>query len=271
MTGTLGLFSLVDLIQLLSGAGRSGRLLIQHPRGDAKIYFEKGEIVHAWFGEVKGEEAVYALFEDERGTFEFVGGLPALEHTVEMGTQNLVLEAVRRLDESRRDQDEPPAFEPDVVPERNDAVDIARVTLGAEEHAILAKIDGHSSLQRIADRCGLLFADASRVVARLVAADVVAVRKRRPRTARLVVERAGFSIPHGSAAIDGTIVQAWAASLGKRPKQVVCRREDGRIDTFGLVEREGAGAYLWVGRLTLLRSGLRTQEPLLVRPHEDEG
>lgn len=269
MTGTLGLFSLVDLIQLLSGAGRTGRLLIEHPRGDAKIYFEDGEIVHARFGDHLGEDAVYALFADERGPFEFTAGLPALEKTVELGTQNLVLEAVRRLDELRRDDDDLAAFESNVVPERIDDARAARVTLGQDEHAVLALVDGQRSLQRIADRGRFTVADASRILARLVAADVVAVRKRRPRTARLVVDMAGFRIPHGAAAVDRTIVRAWEASLGHRPAQVACRREDGRVVTFDLLEREGAGAYLALGRFTMLRSGLRADEPLLVRPHED--
>src|SRR5690606_26302067 len=42
VTGTLGLFSLVDLFQLLASARRSGRLTIDHPRGRARVYFEKG-------------------------------------------------------------------------------------------------------------------------------------------------------------------------------------------------------------------------------------
>lgn len=271
MTGTLGLFSLVDLIQLLSGAGRTGRLLIQHPEGDAKLYFEEGEIVHALFRDAVGEEAVYALFEDERGPFAFTSGLPALDRSIELGTQNLVLEAVRRLDEARRDQDGPVPFEPDVVPEVGGPVDATRVTLGQDEHEVLAQIDGRRSLQRIAERSGLRVDVVSRVLGRLVAADVVMVRKRRPRTARLVVKTADFRLPHGAAAVDATIVRAWTDTLGQRPDEVVCRREDGRVVSFRLAEKDAAGAYLALGRLTLLRSGLRSGEPLLVRPHDEDG
>jgi hypothetical protein len=270
MTGTLGLFSLVDLIQLLSGARRSGRLLVQHPRGDAKLYFEEGEIVHALFAELIGEEAVYALFADERGAFSFAAGLPAMERSVELGTRNLVLEAVRRLDEARRDEAQPVPYEPDMVPERSGAVDPARVTLGEGEHAVLAHVDGRRSLQRIADLSDLPVDEVSRIVGRLVAADVLVVRKRRPRTARLVVQRATGRIAPGTAAVDGTIVQSWTRSLGRRPREVVCRREDGRVVRFRLTEQEGAGPFLSLGRVTLLRSGLTVDEPLLVRPFEED-
>ena len=49
VTGTLGLFSLVDLFQLLAASGRTGRLAVQHPLGRARVYFEKGQVRHAEF------------------------------------------------------------------------------------------------------------------------------------------------------------------------------------------------------------------------------
>jgi hypothetical protein len=271
MTGTLGLFSLVDLIQLLSGARRSGRLLVQHPKGDAKLYFEDGEIVHAIFGDLSGETAVYALFADERGPFSFASGLPAMERSIELGTQNLVLEAVRRLDEARRDDGGGPVpFEPDMVPERTGALGPGRGTLGEGEHAVLAYVDGRRSVQRIADLSDMAFDDVARTLARLVAADLVVVRKRRPRTARLVVQRATGRIAPGTASVDASIVESWARSLGRRPREVACRREDGRVLRFRLAEQEGAGPFLSLGRITLLRSGLTVDEALLVRPFEED-
>lgn len=102
MTGTLGLFSLVDLFQLLSASSRSGRLTVDHPEGLARVYFEEGLAVHAEFAGRSGEDAIYALFADEQGSFEFMLGVPAPQNTIASRTENLVLEATRRLDESRR-------------------------------------------------------------------------------------------------------------------------------------------------------------------------
>ncbi|MEX2536168.1 MAG: DUF4388 domain-containing protein [Trueperaceae bacterium] len=110
MTGTLGLFSLVDLFQLLAASSRSGRLTVDHPAGPARVYFEEGLAVHAEFAGFTGEEAVYELFSNEQGSFEFMLGVPAPRNTIEAGTENLVLEATRRLDESRRG-DSPPRAE----------------------------------------------------------------------------------------------------------------------------------------------------------------
>src|SRR5690606_38944681 len=44
VTGTLGLFSLIDLFQLLASARRSGRLSVDHPKGMARVYFDKGQV-----------------------------------------------------------------------------------------------------------------------------------------------------------------------------------------------------------------------------------
>jgi hypothetical protein len=57
VTGTLELFSLADLFQLLAAVARTGCLVIDHPQGIARVYFDKGKIVHAEFGGLKAEEA----------------------------------------------------------------------------------------------------------------------------------------------------------------------------------------------------------------------
>lgn len=270
MTGRLGLFSLVDLLQLLAGAGRTGRLAIEHPNGPARIYFERGDVVHAEFDGHSGEDAVFALFADERGDFEFKSGLPAHERSVEVGTQNLILEAVRRLDEARRDAgDDGVALEPDVVPELADREASADAALGPPEHAVLRHVDGRRSLGRIGELADLRFDEAARVAARLMAAGVLLVRRRRPRTARLVVRPATRPLPAGAAAVDAGIVEAWRRALGRAPAQVVCRRDDGRVERLRLVAQEDAGPYLLLGRDALMRTGLVADEALLVRPAEE--
>lgn len=272
MTGRLGLFSLVDLLQLLSGAGRSGRLLVQHPRGDARIYVEDGDVVHAEFDGLEGEESIYALFADERGEFEFKNGLPAPRTTVRLSTQNLILEAVRRLDEARRDSDdEEPVLEPDMVPERSEASSEERVSLGEPERSVLAHVDGRRSLGRITELAGMPVDEVARVAARLMAAGILVVRKRRARTARLVVRPDTGGLPVGAAGVDAGIVDAWARALGEPPKEVLCRREDGRVARLRLVALEAVGPYLQLGRDALMRTGMRAQEALLVRPVDEEG
>lgn len=270
MTGTLGLFSLVDLFQLLSGASRTGRLSVDHPGGAARIYFDKGDVVHAQFGDVEGEEAVYALFADERGTFEFRAGLAATRTTIDLKTQNLVLEAVRRLDEGRRDDGAGSRVQPDRIPERVEDQAVADLSLGTDEQAFLALLDGRRSLGRIAELADLEFEEAARIASRLVAVGAVVMRKRRARTARLVVRAAAESLPPDVVAVDASIVEAWGRAIGAPPREVLCKRDDGRVDRLRVAPRPGAGPYLLFGRDVLLRTGLVADQALLVRPYEED-
>ena len=94
MTGTLGLFSLVDLFQLLAAARRSGRLSIDHPRGPAKVFFDKGQVVHAEFEGITGEEGGLAIFVTNADVR--VQGCHSAPVVRSRGTENVVLESVRR-------------------------------------------------------------------------------------------------------------------------------------------------------------------------------
>jgi len=280
VTGTLGLFSLVDLFQLLASARRSGRLSVDHPRGRARVYFEKGAAVHADFAGLTGEEAVYALFADERGTFEFRIGMPAPEQTIATSTENLVLEAVRRLDEARRDAAE--QVGPDELRVGGDAVPLratqaeellrtGAVALTPEERSLVENADGIRTVARIAAQAGLDAERAQVVAQRLVKTGVLKLQTKRARTARLVARLSQLPIAPGAAGVDVNIVAAWERALERPVRQVACRREDGTVLVFDLQLLDGAGPFLELSRVAFLRADLVANEPLLVRPYVTEG
>ncbi|HZW28999.1 MAG TPA: DUF4388 domain-containing protein [Trueperaceae bacterium] len=279
MTGTLGLFSLVDLFQLLASARRSGRLTIDHPRGRARVYFEKGAAVHADFDGLVGEEAVYALFGDERGTFEFRIGMPAPEQTIATSTENLVLEAMRRLDEAKRDVAAEESSEPivsrDAVPMRatmgEELLRTGDVSLTAEERALVEAADGTRTVTRIASQAGLEEQRAVVVTQRLVKTGVLKLQSKRPRTARLVARLTQLPIAPGAAGVDVNIVAAWERALERPVRQVACRREDGTVLVFDLQLLEGAGPLLELSRDAFLRADIVANEALLVRPYVADG
>lgn len=280
MTGTLGLFSLVDLFQLLASARRSGRLTVDHPRGRARVYFDKGVAVHADFDGMDGEEAVYALFADERGTFEFRIGMPAPEETIGSSTENLVLEAVRRLDEARRDSATPPdPAEPrvsrDAIPTRATLAEEALrtgggVTLTTEEQVLIDGADGIKTIARLASQSGMDADRAVLVVQRLVKTGMLKLQTKRPRTARLVARLTQLPIAPGAAGVDVNIVAAWERALERQVTHVACRREDGTVLVFDLQLLEGAGPFLELSRDAFLRANIVANEALLVRPFVPE-
>ena len=280
MTGTLGLFSLVDLFQLLASARRSGRLTVDHPRGRARVYFDKGVAVHADFDGMGGEEAVYALFADERGTFEFRIGMPAPEETIRSSTENLVLEAVRRLDEARRDAATPadpaePRFSRDAIPTRATLAEQALrtgggVTLTTEEQVLIDGADGIKTIARLASQTGMDADRAVVVVQRLVKTGMLKLQTKRPRTARLVARLTQLPIATGAAGVDVNIVAAWERALERQVTHVACRREDGTVLVFDLQLLEGAGPFLELSRDAFVRANIVANEALLVRPFVPE-
>jgi len=276
VTGTLGLFSLVDLFQLLAAARRSGRLAIDHPLGPAKVFFDKGQVVHAEFGNLIGEEAVYAIFADERGTFEFRVAIPAPTVTVKGGTENVVLEAVRRLDESRRDGgndvEAPPPVTRDAVPVRSTLADglvsgtASDPRLKPEERLIVEQVDGLRTVTRIAIQAGIEPERAMGITERLVRTGLLKVQNRRPRTARLVARLTSLRLEPGVVGVDKTIIEAWEKVVGHDVTEIACRREDGTVLMFTVQLVSGAGPFLELTRDTLLRANLAANEPLLARP-----
>ncbi len=265
VTGTLGLFSLVDLFQLLATSKRTGRLTVKHPEARARFYFDRGQLRHAEFGDLEGPAAVDALFADERGTFSFTAGLPVPRTTVEAGTQAIVLDALRRLDEARRGTVSLPVVDGDAVPFGVDEA-ASKGTLVELEQRVMAAVNGHWTAARIANELGLDEDDVCAAIARLISVGFLRIRTRRPRTARLVVRLARVGVPAAGVAVDAGIVRAWREVVGEF-EQVALRLPDGRAFAVPVVASEGAGPYLWVPRANLLRLGLQVDDTVLARPY----
>ena len=268
VTGTLGSFSLVDLFQLLSAASRSGRLAVAHPAGPARVYFERGRVVHADFKQLSGEEAVFALFEDGRGTFEFTSGLAAQQHTVEGSTESLVLEALRRLDERSRGTPRPDReLSREVVPYVLDGGPEGLAFSDAERR-VVAAVNGQRTVARIAQTLGSDIDDVRRLVERLVDVGALQVRARRPRTAQLVVRLARSGVPAGCVGIDEGIVHNWSRVLGFEVDAVAVRRPSGSAFAAPISVVVGGGPFLLASADTLVRYDLAVDDTVLARPHE---
>jgi len=280
VTGTLGLFSLVDLFQLLAAARRTGRLSIEHPVTGARIYFDRGQVMHAEFGELAGEDAIYTLFADERGAFEFRLGLPSPAKTINVGTENLVLEAMRRLDEVNKGLPDRPTtpgaggihVSAEAVPAVPEVVggEQREFALNPEELAVMSQVDGHRTVSRIAENLGLEVSDVRVVCERLVRTGVLRLQNRRARTARLVTRLSRKRLAPLVVGVDASILRSWESVLGSQVEEVACRRENGSVLLFQVVPTEGSGPYLELSRDTLVRSDLRVDQTLLVRPVTDQ-
>ncbi|GAB4341146.1 MAG: hypothetical protein Kow0037_27540 [Calditrichia bacterium] len=98
--GKVSDFQLSDLIQLNCLGRLTSVLKVQHENETGAIYFEEGNIVHAETDTLEGENAFYYIMSWKGGNFSVQRNVKATQETIRKGWQSLLLEALRRLDES---------------------------------------------------------------------------------------------------------------------------------------------------------------------------
>jgi hypothetical protein len=265
--GSLGVFNLVDLIQLLAQNKSRGCLVVHHPdRGEGRFYMEDGKLVHASFSGFEDLEALQSVLHDERGSFQFSPGLGVPKHSIKANLDNLLLAAVRGLEEAPRlEEKQTPRPDEVDVPRVLDRNRLASITLAGEEFSVVERVDGQRSVLEIAEAAGLPFGHVQKVLSRLSALGLIEVRRRSARVARLVIglshDLLGLEV-----AVDHTIMQNWEKSQGKRIRQIRIREESGREFIFPAFAAPNLGAYLLLSSNALMRFELRAGTNVLAKP-----
>jgi CRP-like cAMP-binding protein len=103
--GTFDTMPFANVLQILNVGRKSGVLGIRQDELSGGIYLEQGEAVHAWTEDEKGEKAFYALSSWTKGKFAFNSMSREEERTLRKPTMTLLMEAMRRLEESAPAQD----------------------------------------------------------------------------------------------------------------------------------------------------------------------
>ena len=106
LKGDLSEIGLLDVIQILDNAQKSGKLIINSDGKPGTIFFNSGRIVNASYQDKVGEPAMYALVAVKGGNFEYKSSSSAFEVVINNSNTNLLLEGLRLLDEANRDQGE---------------------------------------------------------------------------------------------------------------------------------------------------------------------
>jgi len=103
LTGDLEFIGLAEIIQVLGGNGSTGSLKLKtrHSPSPGYIYFMNGEPVHATCNGTQGINAIYKLFGWTEGHFEFQDGKIQVGRTVRGNRMQIVLDALRMLDEGK--------------------------------------------------------------------------------------------------------------------------------------------------------------------------
>lgn len=104
--GTLKDMSLTTIIQLNCREQRRARVTVHRGHESGTLYFADGQVVHATQGELRGENAVYALLEWQAGHFTIENNVSSPRRSIQMPWNALLLRGMKRVDEASVERDQ---------------------------------------------------------------------------------------------------------------------------------------------------------------------
>ena len=104
--GRLAEMNMIDLLQSLELGQKTCALTIARDGANCRMFFADGQINHAELGPVEGDDAVYQVARWSDGSFEIDFNSRSEKQTTTRSTQSLLMEALRLLDEGKRDSSE---------------------------------------------------------------------------------------------------------------------------------------------------------------------
>jgi hypothetical protein len=104
LKGDLGELPLADLVEMTSVGGKTGRLVLfdEEDVVAGVLMFRGGRLVGAHSGELTAEKAFYSLLGLKTGSFDFDPTAELEDDEVNLPTESLLIEGMRRLDETYR-------------------------------------------------------------------------------------------------------------------------------------------------------------------------
>ena len=105
LEGSLTHLDLPGVIQMLQHSRQTGALHVNAGDTDGILFFDGGDVTHAETGDLIGEEAVNYIVRNcngaEKGVYKFVPGDKATTRTVLRSATELMLDALREVDEEQ--------------------------------------------------------------------------------------------------------------------------------------------------------------------------
>ena len=104
--GSLAQMNVMDLLQSLEMGHKTCALVLTNDGDRCEMFFNDGQINHAVYGKLKGDEAVYKVLTWPDGNFQIDFTGRSAEQTTTRSTQGLLMEGLRLIDEAARGAEE---------------------------------------------------------------------------------------------------------------------------------------------------------------------
>src|SRR5215213_2630245 len=100
LTGHLSNYPLSDLVGILRHQRKSGRLLIEYPKGPATFFFQNGELMDARMNDLLGLQAICVALAQPEASFNFNPLIQSPRRSIDPSLQRAVSELFGCWDES---------------------------------------------------------------------------------------------------------------------------------------------------------------------------
>jgi len=105
LKGTLSDIGIIDLIQFPHVGRRTGQLVVTDGDQEGRLFYDKGSLVHACFGDTEGMEALVNMVAWTDGAFEFLNSSEPTRKTVDMDLHRAVMQALKLHDERKEEEE----------------------------------------------------------------------------------------------------------------------------------------------------------------------
>ncbi len=148
--GLLGDMGLVDLMQTVEIGRKSGRLFIETRSQKGQVSFKEGKVTDARSGRLAGERAFYRMLVWNEGSFSMEFGGTEEADVIELSTQGLLMEGMRRVDEWGRLIEQLPPLDHIFEIDFNELVD-RLAEIPDEINMLLRLFDGRRTMLQVVD------------------------------------------------------------------------------------------------------------------------
>jgi CheY-like chemotaxis protein len=174
LAGTVDHLSLPDLLQILSLNGRNGAIYLNDSVEEGAVYFEDGNVVHAWAGPVSGTKALYRMLTWQAATFRVLPGDGINQsRTVDRQIDAAMMDGMVSVDEWYRWKDRLPEATSVLRVNGEKREVLSAETVSEPEFEVLSRSRSGSSVRELLDDSPLLDGDLAQAICSLLEREIL--------------------------------------------------------------------------------------------------
>ncbi|MFH1112484.1 MAG: DUF4388 domain-containing protein [Pseudomonadota bacterium] len=105
LKGSLADMAIIDLIRFPHTGRKTGHLVITGTKGEARLVYDAGSLVHVTLGDASGMDALVRVVDWSEGTFEFLPDMEPEARSIDLDLHRAVMQALKIHDELKAEEE----------------------------------------------------------------------------------------------------------------------------------------------------------------------